>query len=193
MRFEFLEGLVRIANAKYKETGAAATVTESFKMLLDECISENFEFQPWQEFRNEQLWTLKVQDVFHANLDGIRRLMTAYLEPGKKIFKLLDALRMFCKDTACGISENEFYYCYGMSKMTVPKESMSHYNYFTVQLAEFMELIGRLAEFKYRETSGLGLHEKIEFLLDIVFQLVGFARVSVNINIEDESASDDEY
>ena len=30
MRFEFLEGLVRIANCKYKETGVAATVTESF-------------------------------------------------------------------------------------------------------------------------------------------------------------------
>ena len=44
MRFEFLEGLVRIANCKYKETGVAATVTESFSLLIDECIAENFEF-----------------------------------------------------------------------------------------------------------------------------------------------------
>ena len=60
MRFEFLEGLVRIANCKYKETGVAATVTESFSLLIDECIAENFEFQPWQEFRAEDLWTLRV-------------------------------------------------------------------------------------------------------------------------------------
>ena len=60
MRFEFLEGLVRIANCKYKETGVATTVTESFQLLIDECISENYEFDPWQEFRAEDLWTLRV-------------------------------------------------------------------------------------------------------------------------------------
>jgi hypothetical protein len=38
MRFEFLEGLVRIANCKYRETGVVATVTESFQLLMDECI-----------------------------------------------------------------------------------------------------------------------------------------------------------
>jgi len=95
--------------------------------------------------------------------------MTVCTEPGKKTFKMADAMRIFCKDTPCGISENEFYYCYGMSKMTVAKESNSHSNYFTVHLAEFMELIGRLAEQKYRETNGLGFHEKIEFLLEIIF------------------------
>ncbi len=100
--------------------------------------------------------------------------MTVYFEPGKKTFKMQDAMRLFCKDTACGISENEFYYCYGMSKMTVARESQSHSSYFNVHLAEFMELIGRLADEKYRETSGLGLDEKIEFLLEILFQLIEF-------------------
>lgn len=119
--------------------------------------------------------------------------MTFYLEPSKKSFKMMDAMRLFCKDTFSGISENEFYYCYGMSKMTVAKESQNHNNYFTIQLPEFLELIGRVAELKYRDTSGLGLNEKIEFMLDILFPLIDVTRIAVNINIEDESASDDEY
>ena len=54
-------------------------------------------------------------------------------------------------------------------------------------------MIGRIAELKYREASGLALHEKIEFLLDMIFPLVDFSRVPVNINVEEESVSDDEY
>ena len=126
-------------------------------------------------------------------MEGIRKLMAVYVEKGKKVFKMADAMRIFCKDMSSVISENEFYYCYGMSKMTVAKESQHHSSYFNVHLTEFLELIGRVAELKYRETSGLGLHEKIEFLLDMVFELVDFARVAVNINVEEESVSDDEY
>lgn len=193
MRFEFLEGLVRIANCKYKETGMTATVTESFKLLLDECICQNFELHAWQEFRDEELWTLRVQDVFFANMEGIRKLMTTYLEKGKRVLKMADALRIFCKDMSSVISENEFYYCFGMSKMTVARESQNHSSYFSVHLTEFLELIGRIADLKYRDASGLALYEKIEFLLDMIFELVDFSRVPVNIHVEEESASDDEY
>ena len=126
-------------------------------------------------------------------MEGIRKLMTVYLEKGKRVFKMADAMRIFCKEMSSVISENEFYYCYGMSKMTVAKESQSHSSYFTVHLTEFLELIGRVAELKYREASGLGLHDKIEFLLDMIFALVDFSRVPVNIYVEEESASDDEY
>lgn len=47
MRFEFFEGLIRIANCKYKETGVVETVTEAVRLLLDECILSNYEFEPW--------------------------------------------------------------------------------------------------------------------------------------------------
>ena len=119
--------------------------------------------------------------------------MAVYVVKGKKIFKMENAMRIFCKDISSVISENEFYFCYGMSKMTVARESQNHSSYFNVHVTEFLELIGRIAELKYRETSGLGLHEKIEFLLDMVFELIEFTRVPVNINIEEESVSDDEY
>lgn len=102
-------------------------------------------------------------------------------------------MRMFCKDIPNVISENEFYYCYGMSKMTVAKESNNHANYQVIHITEFMEMIGRIAELKYRDTTGLGLSDKVEFLLDVLFTLIDFSRVEVQINLEEESASDDEY
>ena len=46
-----------------------------------------------------------------------------YNEPGKRFFKMADCLRLFTKDADCGVTEKDFYYCYGMSKMTVAKES----------------------------------------------------------------------
>lgn len=119
--------------------------------------------------------------------------MTFYYEAGKKSFKLLDGLRLFTKDAAVGLSENEYYYVYGMSKMTNAKESQNNSAYFTVQLTEFLELIGRVADFKYSETTGIQLHQKIEFLLDILFELIGVKRYEVAVNKEEESASDDEY
>lgn len=61
--------------------------------------------------------------MFHANLENIKKLMTFYYEANKKSFKLLDGLRLFTKDAAVGLSENEYYFFYGMSKMTIAKES----------------------------------------------------------------------
>ncbi len=67
--------------------------------------------------------------------------------------------------------------CYGMSKMTVVYESTSdNKRYYSLQLAEFLELIGRVAEIKYRETSGLPLVQKIEFVLDALLPVIGAER-----------------
>jgi hypothetical protein len=40
MRFQFIEGLIRIADAKYRETGVVKQTTEAFEMLIKECIME---------------------------------------------------------------------------------------------------------------------------------------------------------
>ena len=45
-------------------------------------------------------------------MEGIRKLMAVYVEKGKKVFKMADAMRIFCKDMSSVISENEFYFCY---------------------------------------------------------------------------------
>jgi len=67
MRYEFLEALVRIANAKFREGGDTESYSVAFKMLIDECIMVHYPWHPWQEFRDFNLWNLEVNDVFHAN------------------------------------------------------------------------------------------------------------------------------
>jgi hypothetical protein len=60
---------------------------------------------------------------------------------------------------------------------------------------EMLELIGRIAKLKFRdsELDGLPLTKKIEYILDILFRLVEVERKEVDIKVIDESESDDEY
>ncbi len=46
-RFEFLEILVRLAQAKFKETGICSTYEESMNKLLEEHIFPNANPEPW--------------------------------------------------------------------------------------------------------------------------------------------------
>ena len=69
-RYQFLEIIVRLAGEKYKNPGVCGTFAESLSKLLNECIY-TYTPDPWQEFRDEQLWTLEVTDVFEFNMEGI--------------------------------------------------------------------------------------------------------------------------
>ena len=72
-RHEFLEILVRIAAAKYKETGRARSYSQALRMMVESIIT-NYETRPWQEFRDDSLWNLEVDAVFKANLDLLQKL-----------------------------------------------------------------------------------------------------------------------
>lgn len=71
-RYEFYEILVRMARTKYldsKRESSLATATRRF--LRDEVLTYG-KLEPWQEFRDNQLWTLPVNDLLEANLEGLR-------------------------------------------------------------------------------------------------------------------------
>ena len=48
----------------------------------------NFEFYDAQEWRDSELWTLDVQDVFHANLGHIHSLYMLYNEKQRKVLEM---------------------------------------------------------------------------------------------------------
>ena len=56
-------------------------------------------------------------------------------------------------------------------------------------------MIGRAADVKFRGTgmANLSLTTKIEYILDDLLTIIGAERRDVEIGLEDESASDDEY
>jgi len=80
--------------------------------------------------------------------------------------------------------------------MTVARETSDEYKrYFVVQQSEFLECIGRVADVRYRETNGLSLARKIEYILDGLFLTIHFTRREVPSSVTDEvaSCSDEEY
>ena len=54
-------------------------------------------------------------------------------------------------------------------------------------------MIGRVADVRFRESSGLELYHKIEYILDELLPLIGATRREVYINVEESSCSDNEY
>ena len=74
---------MRLANAKYRETGQVQTYAEATELLIKDCLIEQYDWRPWQEFRDEQLYTLAVNDVLFTNMAGIEKLAKLFLAPRK--------------------------------------------------------------------------------------------------------------
>jgi hypothetical protein len=68
-RYEFLEIIVRIAKIKYIENSKyAMSIAEATKKIIDEHIIPNFTPNiKWQEFRDEELWELEVDELLKTN------------------------------------------------------------------------------------------------------------------------------
>lgn len=82
-----------------------------------------------------------------------------------------------------------------MSKMTVTSEKDNYKNYNIMLFPEFLEFIGRLASFKFKNTdmSSNTLTWKIDELLSELLPIFKLTKVDVNIVQDENSESDDEY
>jgi len=80
-RYEFYEIIVRIAVEKYVESGVWKTAGSALNMLLEKNIYKNWAFViPWQEWREDQLWTISIDDLYKSNMESLRRLYNVILE-----------------------------------------------------------------------------------------------------------------
>ena len=75
-RFEFFEILVRLAGAKFKETGLFKTYHESLQHLISHNLTpayKNLAFESdW--FRKSEIWQLDVADALFANLASLKKI-----------------------------------------------------------------------------------------------------------------------
>ena len=62
-----------------------------------------------------------------------------------------DAIDLVTKDTHVNIADKDAIYSYGMCKMTVLNEVKQSKKYDRLELPEFYEFIGRVADIKYKE------------------------------------------
>ena len=129
-RYEFMECLARIAQGKFKDSGIVKTLPEAIEKLLDEHVLKMGEKGEWQEFRDKQLWTCEVNDVFESNLDLLKKIYQSYLKPMQKLMTQKDAESFMMRDNDLQLIEKDAIYCYGLCKMTVVKENENSKQYF---------------------------------------------------------------
>lgn len=88
-----------------------------------------------------------------------------------------DAIGIFSRDTDC-LLEKDALFVYGMSKMPNPNETKEIRNHRKIlHYTEMLEMIGRTAEFKYKQEEDVPLTEKICRIMDKIFPLVNVKRV----------------
>ena len=124
MRFEFLEFLVRIANLKLIETKICTTYKDALHHLIENNLKKHYTTQPWQAFRDQQLWDFPVNDVLKENMESITKLHKRYHTPEKRYMSYADAIDLMTKDSKAGLTSKQAKYCIGFCKMTVVDEVM---------------------------------------------------------------------
>lgn len=80
-RYEFYEIIVRIADEKYKKSHICDNLPDAVEMLITENILRNSNFViPWHRWRVIDLWSLKVDDLYKANLDTLKLIYNVSLK-----------------------------------------------------------------------------------------------------------------
>lgn len=199
-RYELLEIIVRLAKIKYTEKHICDTIAEATERIIVEHILPNScERMPWQEFRDERLWTLECDDLLKANKAGIEALYR-FTKTGPHSSNPL-ILNM---DDACALIHQAGYSspaheriaatAYALSKMTIIDEMEDFEDYHNLKRVEFIEFLARAAEMLF--TAHQPLVFKLEWLLsDLLTRFVPnqpFVLPDANEQEESDSDCDDD-
>ena len=192
---------MRIANDKFlrndKVAGGARaqTITEALELLVEENLPQGSRAAEWQGFRDNSLWCVDVNDVLDANLDLLRKVYKSYTSPVAPVMTLEGALDLLVAKCDMGLNDRDALYCYGMSKMTIIDENNDHRRYETINFVEFLEMVCRAADTKFKgsELEGIPLAKKVEHILDDLFTPYNFRRRGVRVEITEETDSDSDY
>jgi len=107
-----------------------------------------------QEFRDEQLWTLEIDDVYKANYEALNQLFRTMQQGGeaKGEFTLEDALDMLDE---CGFysqeQEKRIVVAFAQSKNLIIDEMEEFDSYTKLKRGEFYEFVGRAAHLLYTQ------------------------------------------
>ena len=81
---------------------------------------------------------------------------------------------MFSEDSEVALTSEQIKFCFGMSKMTVIIDTLTS-NYHTIEFVEFLEMICRVADVKFRttEVEPEDLYLKVGYIIDDLVLLLG--------------------
>lgn len=73
-RYEFYEILARLAKEKYYNSGTCDSIASAIDTFLNHIYDYWDSYWSWQKWREEKLWTAKIDDLFKANLPALQRI-----------------------------------------------------------------------------------------------------------------------
>lgn len=117
-RYEFLEIIVRLANAKFKETGQVKSTIEALEKLLKEFIYPNARKVDGKSFRENHCYNEKTNEILKKNETLIRKVYDTFVHP-KKQWVTLDECRQLVKRVGLQVAEMQVGPIYAESLMLI--------------------------------------------------------------------------
>ena len=218
-RAVFLEFIVRVAIYMYtskqaKSSGAVSsanvvqenkeeefkelTISQAFYVFYEAKIKpfyEKIDFTP-NRFREEELWTLKIEKIYTVNEAGIKALFDKYAVRGSPWMEL-DGCQRMIRESVLEIDPELVHKAFIMSKQVVVNErdEKQAKTYARLVMVEFLEFFARLANLNFMdsEMKDIELDEKIEYTLVDLLPLVDYELQWNRIAIYEISDSDEDY
>jgi hypothetical protein len=100
-----------------------------------------------------------------------------HVDTNARIMTLGDVIQLLCYDSGLRMREKDVMFLQAHAKMTNPDEmnGRSAYGYNRFRFVEFIDLLGHVADFNFKgsELAGLSMSDKLWFVLNEVFKIVG--------------------
>ena len=149
-RGQFIEALIRIAKAKYLEVNITKSLHEALEMLVCEHIAKEWTTCRWHDLRVSRIWTVEVNDLLDANLEGLKKVYSMFRDlkaVNKKRWMDLKDADQFMQQMMPELKVNTKISrkCYFLSKMTCSDEQSKIEQYNRLQFVEFLEMLCRIA------------------------------------------------
>jgi len=152
VRYQFMEGLVRMADQKYIGNGLAATYKDALDMLVNESVKpfiSKFDHQKW---RIERYWNEDVDCVVKSYTPILKGAYKKYSGlktlPGQRKFMSLEEFNGLVSSMDLltdGLGERDATLYYSLAMMTQVDELGSD-RIFQMQYIEFVEALARAAD-----------------------------------------------
>ena len=110
-------------------------------------MKPTYDNDAWMRWRQDNIWQLDIDDLLKSNLAAMTALYQIFFKIKKtKLFRLDDAIELFCKVGELSLQDQDVKRCWGLSKMTVENDLKQREKYHKATLLEFLELFCRVAE-----------------------------------------------
>lgn len=192
VRYQFLEGLVRLSDQKYISNGLATTIPEALKMLLEENVKPYITKFDHQKWRVERYWNEDVDCVVKSYMPIFKGCYKKYSGlrtlPGQRKFMCLEEFNRLLTDMGLfndNLGERDATLLFSLGMMTQLDELGSDRIY-QMQFVEFLEAFARAvdkfsaapfgkteAEIPYEQRAEQPLNIKLEGTMLRMYEVCG--------------------